>query len=77
MNFIVIYCIETYGFKRGKGRKARGEKTITRHYARNKKVAEKIKDRQRKHYYPGQLLTTIRKVEKTEWQSIRPEWVEG
>ena len=77
MNFRVIYCIETNGFKRGKGRKALGVKTVTRHYARNKKVAEKIKARQRKHYYSGQCVSTIRKLDKTEWQFVRPEWVEG
>lgn len=77
MKFRVIYCIEVHGFKRGKGRKARGEKSLTRRYARNKKAAEKVARSAEKHYYPGQRYTTIRKTTKYEHDFIRPEWVEG
>lgn len=74
--FRCIYCIEVHGYKKGKGRKARGEQSLTRRYARNKKVAEKVAKSAEKHYYPGARYTTIRKTNKYEWQFIRPEWVE-
>lgn len=73
----VIYCVEIHGYKKGKNRKANGEYSTIRRYARNKKTAEKIAKTSGKHYCHGQHYVNIRKLNKDEYGFVQPEWIEG